>query len=89
MNKPISQPQADPDIGPLDEHGHQIWSPEEEAAVARMEADPAFQAGLARAEADILAGRVYTMEEVRVRSRARRQRWFAARGLAPPPSYQD
>lgn len=89
MNKPISQPIADPDIGPLNEHGQQIWLPEEEAAIARMEADPTFQAGLARAEADILAGRVYTHEEVKTSMKEMKRKWFAQKGITPPLGYFD
>lgn len=85
MNKPISQPQADPDIGPLDEDGQQIWSPEEEAAIVRMNADPRFQTGLARAEADVLAGRVFTHEEVKASMKEMKRRWFAEKGRTPPP----
>lgn len=89
MTKPAHPLTPDLDIGPLDELGQQIWSPEEEAAIARMEADPEFQAGVARAEADILAGRVYTMAEVQVRSKERRRKWFADTGRTPPPGYFD
>ena len=46
MNQPITPPQADHDIGPLDEHGQQIWSREEEAAIARLEAQPGFRKSL-------------------------------------------
>lgn len=81
MNKLTPRVEADDEIGPLDEHGQQIWSAEDEAAIARMEADPEFQAGLRRAEADIATGRVYTHEEVVARSAERRRRWRVERGL--------
>ena len=81
MNKPASHVQPDDDIGPLDENGQQIWSPEEQAAVARMHDDPEFWAGIARAEADFAAGRVYTHQEVQAMSAERRRRWRAERGL--------
>ena len=81
MNKPISQPHADPDVGPLDEHGQQIWSPEEETAIARTWADPERSAALAEAEADIAAGRVRSHEEHIAWMDERKREWFARRSL--------
>ena len=81
MNKPVSEPVADEDFGPLDQHGQQIFSPEEEAAIARLEADPEFWAGIAEAEEDIKAGRLYTNEEVTAHLAELKQRWLADRGL--------
>lgn len=81
MNKPTTRIEPDDDIGPLDEHGQQIWSPEEEAAIARMHDDPEFWAGIAEAEADIAAGRVYTTEEVREHMAEVRRRFLEERGL--------
>ena len=81
MNKPTSRIEPDDDIGPLDEHGQQIWSPEEEAAIARMESDPTFWSDIAEAEADIAAGRCYTHEEVVAMSAERRRRGRDERGL--------
>ncbi len=52
------------DLGPFDEHGQQIWSPETEAAVARLQADPAYGAAIAQAPADAAAGRLQKTEEV-------------------------
>ena len=89
MNKPLASPVADPDIGPLDEHGQQIWSPEEEAAIARLQANPAYQAGLARAEADVRAGHVYSHQEVKASMTDMKRRWFAEKGITPPPGYFD
>ena len=82
MNKPSAPPVADHDIGPLDEHGQQIWSPEEEAAIARLHADPQTAIDIAEAEADIAAGRVLSLEESRASFAAMRQQWLAERGLA-------
>ena len=42
-----------------------------------MEANPAFKAGLARAEADIAAGRIHTHEEVKASTKEMKRRWFA------------
>ena len=87
MNKPIQVPVPDDDVGPLDEHGQQIWSPEEEAAIMRMRADPEFQARLVRAEAQADAGLGSTHEEVVARSVERKRRWFADKGITPPQGY--
>lgn len=89
MNKPILPPVADDDIGPLDEHGQQIWSPEEEVAIARLEAQPGFWEGLREAEAQIDRGECYTHEEVIARSKEMKRGWFAERGITPPPGYFD
>lgn len=90
MNKPLHPtPVADDDIGPLDEHGQQIWSPEEEEAIARLDADPDFRASIERAEADIDAGRFYTHEQVVARSKEMKRKWFAGKGITPPPGYFD
>ncbi|MEG3176365.1 hypothetical protein U1872_09000 [Sphingomonas sp. RB3P16] len=78
--KPNLQP-VDDDIGPLDEHGQQIWSPETEAMMARLHADPDYWAGIEEAEADIAAGRVYTSEEVEAHFDERKRRWLAERNL--------
>ena len=89
MNKPISQPIAAPDIGPLDEPGEQIWSPEEEAAIARIEAHPDFWPSLARADAQIDRGEYYSTQEVRAWMKERKREWFAEKGITPPPGYFD
>ena len=81
MNQPITPPQADHDIGPLDEHGQQIWSPEEEAAIAQLEAQPWFQEDLQQAYADEAAGRFISMEESEIQFDQMRQRWLSERGL--------
>lgn len=81
MNKPTPRIDGDADFGPVDENGVQIWSPEEEAAIERVTSTPEFWAGIARAEADIAAGRVYTHEEVVAMSAERRRRYRAERGL--------
>ena len=73
MNKPISQLHADPDIGPLDEHGQQIWSPEEESAIARMEAQPDFWAGVRLAEEQIVRGEWFSTEQVLTELEKRRR----------------
>lgn len=81
MNKPLLPPVADDDIGPLNEHGQQVWSPKEEQAIARMHGDPEYWAGIAEAEADIAAGRMISHEELARRSAERSRRWRAERGL--------
>lgn len=81
MNKPTPRVEPDDDLGPLDKNGQQIWSAEEEAAIARLQDDPEFWTSLAEAEADIAAGRVHTHEEVVAMSAERRRRWREERGL--------
>lgn len=83
MNKPAHPLTPDPDIGPLDEHGQQIWSPEEEAAIARIEAEPGFLESLKEAE----AGPFYTSEEVKASMVEMKRKWFADKGVTPPPGY--
>ena len=82
MNKPILPPVADDDIGPLDEHGQQIWPAAEEAAIARVHADPAYIAAIQEALASADRGEVVTSEQLTEHMDARRRRWFAERGLA-------
>ena len=79
MNKPISPPQADPDIGPLDEHGQQIWSPEEEAAIARAVRSPEHQRRIAHARAEAAAGNVLSHEEHLASMAEMKRRWYAER----------
>jgi predicted transcriptional regulator len=79
MNKPKPDIGSDADLGPLDANGQQIWSTEEEAAIARLHRDPAYWAGLRRAEADIAAGRMLTHEEVLEASAERRRQYLAKR----------
>ncbi|PTS90124.1 hypothetical protein DBR17_01960 [Sphingomonas sp. HMWF008] len=81
MNKPVPDLRPDDDLGPLDEHGQQIWSPEEAAAIARLEADPEELAALEEALADIAAGRLFTTEEVFERLAEHKRQWLAERGL--------
>lgn len=82
MNKPIPNLQpSNEDLGPLDEHGQQIWSPETEAMMARLHADPDYWAGIEEAEADIAAGRMYTTEEVWEHLAETKRRWRAERGV--------
>jgi predicted transcriptional regulator len=84
MNKlsPGIQPADDADdLGPLDEHGQQIWSLEEAAAIARLEADPAEAVALEEGLADIAAGRTYSHEEVFERLAEHKRLWRAERGL--------
>ena len=65
MNKPVPDMRPDgDDLGPLDEHGQQIWSPEEEAAIARLQADPGYQADVAAGLASIARGAGYSTEQV-------------------------
>jgi len=79
MNKPVRTPAADEAIGPLDENGQQVWSAEENASIERMHRDPAFWAGIEKAEADVRAGRVFSNEEVEAHSAERRRRFLAER----------
>jgi predicted transcriptional regulator len=79
MNRPKSQIESDANIGPVDESGQQIWSAEEEAAIARLHRDPAYWAAIEEAEADIEAGRVFTHDEVLAASAERRRRYLAER----------
>ena len=87
MNKPLQSPVPDNDIGPLDEHGQQIWSAEEELAIERLHGEPDFWPSLARADAQIDRGEFYTHEEVIARSKEMKRRWFAEKGVTPPPGY--
>lgn len=81
MNKPLQPPVPDDDIGPLDEHGQQIWSAEEEAAIARILADPEHDRSIAEAQAQIDRGEWYTTEEVRAHMVEVKRQWRAERGL--------
>lgn len=81
MNKPVPDLRPDDDLGPLDEQGQQIWSPEEEAAIARLQADPQYQADVAAGLADIAAGRTFSHEEVFERLAEHKRQWRAERGL--------
>lgn len=81
MNAPRPNLEPDPDFGPLDEHGQQIWSPEEEAAIARLNDDPAEMAALDEALADAAAGRTSSTEEVFARLAEYKRHWLAERGL--------
>lgn len=80
MNKPARPPVPDADLGPLDANGQQIWSPEEEAAIARAVSGTDYERGVAEAEADIAAGRVHTQEEVAASMAEMKRRWRADRG---------
>ena len=65
MNKPNPDLRpADDDLGPLDENGQQIWSPEETAAIARLWADPHYQADVAAGLASVARGEGYSTEQV-------------------------
>lgn len=81
MNKPtrIQPEDIDADMGPLDENGEQLWSPEEEAAIARLEQNPAYITACERAEADA-DGEYFTTEEVKAWMAERKREWLAARG---------
>lgn len=80
MSKPRRKIRPDDNIGPVDENGQQIWTPEEEDAIARLHRDPAYWAAIEEAKADIAAGRVYTHEEVLAASAERRRLYLAKRG---------
>ena len=81
MNKPARPLTPDPAIGPLDEHGQQIWSPEEETAIMRSLDSRDAEAIEAEADADIAAGRVRTHAEHCAWMDERKREWFAQRGL--------
>lgn len=80
MNEPRPNLHPDADLGPIDEHGQQIWSPEEEEAIARLHDDPEYWTGIEEAFADIAAGRVFTSEEIAAHFEERRRVWLAERG---------
>ena len=73
MNKPLQPPVPDDDIGPLDEHGQQVWSPEEEAAIARLNSDPEFIRSIEESRAQVARGEWYTTEQVFAELERRRQ----------------
>jgi predicted transcriptional regulator len=79
MNKPKPGIAPDADIGPVDENGQQIWSAEEEAAIARLHRDPAYWAGIERGLEDIRAGRMFDHEEALAKRAEQRRRWLAGR----------
>lgn len=79
MNKPAYPPVPDDDVGPLDEQGRQIWSPEEDEAVARIMAESDFWPSIARGQAQFSRGECRTTEEVFAELEQRRQ---ARRGHA-------
>lgn len=79
MNKPAQPLTPDPAIGPLDEHGQQIWSPEEEAAFARIQADPDFWPSIERSRAAVARGEWYTTEQMLAELE---RRWVARRRQA-------
>lgn len=65
MNKPnLDFQPADDDFGPLDEHGQQIWSPEDEAAIARLVATPSYRSDIAAGLASIERGQGHTTGEL-------------------------
>lgn len=78
MNKPMRPPVPDPDIGPLDEHGQQIWSLEEEAAIAQIMADPDFWPSIQQSREATARGDRYTAEEVAAELDRRRRAWREA-----------
>lgn len=81
MIKPTPRFEPDDDLGPLDENGQQLWSPEEEAAIERVTSDPQFLADIDRANAEIDAGIYYTHEEANAHMAEVRRRFLAERGL--------
>ena len=64
MNKPVPDLRPDDDLGPLDEHGQQIWSPTEAEAIARLQADPQYQADVAAGLASVERGAGFSTEQV-------------------------
>jgi hypothetical protein len=79
MNKPKPRIAPDADIGSVDEHGQQLWSAEEEAAIARLHQDPAYWAGIERGMDDIRTGRMLDHEEALAERAEQRRRWLAGR----------
>ena len=79
MNKPRPKIESDADIGPIDENGQQIWSAEEEEAIARLHRDAAYRAGIERGSEDIRAGRMLDHDEALAERAEQRRRWLAGR----------
>ena len=79
MNKPVPGAAPDDDIGPVDADGQQIWSPEEEEAIARLHRDPAYWAAIEEAEESFRQGHFYTQEQVEAACAERRRRYLADR----------
>jgi hypothetical protein len=79
MNKPKPRIAPDADIGPVDEHGQQLLSAEEEAAIARLHQDPAHLAGIERGMDDFRAGRMLDREGALAQRAEQRRRWLAGR----------
>ena len=80
MNDPKPHIEPDDDIGPLDEHGQQIWSAEEQTASDRLDAEPGYLESLERINADIDVGHFYTQEEASAHMAEVRRRYLAQRG---------
>lgn len=64
MDKPAQPIAPDDEVGPVDDYGQQIWSPEEEAAIAQLRDDPEYLQSLAESDAQIERGEWYTTEQV-------------------------
>ena len=79
MNKPIQPPVPDDDFGPLDEHGQQIWSPEEKATIARLQADPAYIRSVEDGLADIEVNGTLSHEQHIAKLDRLRSQWLAER----------
>lgn len=78
MNKPILPPVA-ADVGPLDEHGEQIWSADEAAAIARLDNDAAYWRSIAEARTQIDQGDCFSTDEVRSHMAEVKREWRAER----------
>lgn len=81
MNEPLPKLQPETDVGPLDQDGQQIWSADEETAIARLHDDPDYWAGIERAVADEQAGRMTSPQELAAHATERRRRWLADRAV--------
>ncbi len=64
MNKPVPDLRPDDDLGPLDARGQQVWSPEEAEAIARLQADPRYQADVVAGLASMARGEGFSTEQV-------------------------
>jgi len=80
MNKPARPPVPEADLGPLDADGQQVWSPEEQAAIARVLADPDRKRSIAEARADAADGHGRSPDEVVDGLAELKRRWLADRG---------
>ena len=83
MNKPskIRPDDIEELVGPFDENGEPLWTPEMQARMDAIRQSPEMLAVRKRIEADAAAGKTfYTTEEVEAHSAEFKREWLAARG---------